>query len=240
MPHRAIAFALVLAATLCGESLPPAAQAQDSESGVRTLYLIRHGDYDIDDPADPEVGKALIPLGIAQSRLVAARLQGMPVRFDRMLSSPMTRARETAAVIAEGLTNLDTPIEITPLLRECIPPTWRQDIMEREEPAELQACQEQLERAFEEYFVPSAGRDRHEILVCHGNVTRWLVTQALQVDPMAWLGMSIDNCSLTVVRIHPDGSMKLVSFNDRGHLPPSLHTEPGGDSRRLVVPESRD
>jgi serine/threonine-protein phosphatase PGAM5 len=41
---------------------------------------------------------------------------------------------------------------------------------------------------------------------------------------MAWLGMSIGNCSLTVVTINADGSMKLLSYGDVGHLPPNLTT----------------
>jgi hypothetical protein len=48
------------------------AQENNTETkGVRTLYLIRHGQYDHDDDRDPDIGKALIPLGIAQSKLVA-------------------------------------------------------------------------------------------------------------------------------------------------------------------------
>ena len=47
--------------------------------GTRTLYLIRHGQYDHDDKRDPDIGKNLVSLGIAQSRLVATRLRSLPV-----------------------------------------------------------------------------------------------------------------------------------------------------------------
>ncbi len=61
--------------------------------GVRTLYLIRHGQYDHDDDRDPDIGKALIPLGIAQSKLVANRLKSLPVKMSALISSTMTRAQ---------------------------------------------------------------------------------------------------------------------------------------------------
>jgi hypothetical protein len=56
---------------------------------------------------------------------------------------------------------------------------------------------------------------------------------------MSWLQMTTGNCGLTVVRIKPDGSMKLVSFNDMGHIPPNLRTVSGFESKskELALPE---
>ena len=34
--------------------------AEDEGDGVRTIYLVRHGFYDIKDDADPDVGKAAL------------------------------------------------------------------------------------------------------------------------------------------------------------------------------------
>jgi serine/threonine-protein phosphatase PGAM5 len=80
--------------------------------------------------------------------------------------------------------------------------------------------------------------DRHDIIVCHGNVIRYFVTKVLKVDTKAWLQMTIGNCSLTTVNIRPDGSLKLVSFNDLGHIPPNLQTLTGGEnkSKSLELP----
>ncbi len=212
-----------------------AAAAQSEGTGVRTIYLIRHGDYDHADDRDPDVGKGLVPLGVAQARLVAHRLRSMPVEWTSLHASTMTRARETAQVVAQELPHLE--LQTSRLLRECTPATWRQDIMAEETSADLDACQDQLEAAFTAYFTPSPAADRHDILVCHGNVIRYLVTRVLKVDPMAWLGMSIGNCSLTVVKILPDGSMKLLSYSDVGHIPPGLQTRTApGESRDLSVP----
>jgi serine/threonine-protein phosphatase PGAM5 len=213
-----------------------AASVVEAEPASRTLYLIRHGFYDIHDERDPEVGKALLPLGIAQARLVGDRLRSFPVRFSILYSSTFTRARETALVIRQELDGLEV-IE-SELLSECTPPTWREDIMAECDSTELTECQEQLEAAFAKFFVPSLEGVRHEVLVCHGNVIRYFVTRVLGVDPLSWLRMSIGNCSLTIVRINSDGTMKLLSFGDVGHIPPNLQTGLDLEERILVVPRN--
>jgi len=194
-------------------------------NGIRTIYLIRHGEYNHKDKRGPKIGKGLIPLGIAQARLVASRLRSLPVKMTSLYSSTMTRARQTAMIINEEFPDLK--LQQTSLLNECIPPTWRKDIMAKEDPKKILECKNRLDKAFAQFFKPSPEMDRHDIIVCHRNVIHYFVTKVLKVDSMAWLGMTIHNCSLTVVRIYPDGSMKLVSFNDIGHIPPNMQTETG-------------
>ena len=52
----------------------------------------------------------------------------------------------------------------------------------------------------------------------------------LEVDTEAWLQMSIANCSITVVQVRTDGSMKLIAFADSGHIPYSMTTYPGTEA----------
>jgi len=206
--------------------------------GVRTLYLIRHGQYDHDDDRSSDIGKALVPLGIAQSKLVANRLKSLSVKMSSLISSTMTRARQTAMIINQDFPELE--LQQTRLIRECTPPTWREDIMEGEDPEELKSCTDNLDAAFSKYFIPSPDEDdRNDIIVCHGNVIRYFVTKVLKVETMSWLQMTTGNCGLTVIRIKPDGTMKLVSFNDMGHIPPNLRTVIGAEnkSKELVLPE---
>lgn len=202
--------------------------------GLRTLYLVRHGLYDQDDPRDETTGQGLVPVGREQARLVGERLAALGVRFTTLITSPLTRARETADIIATLLPGLAPTIETD--LAECTPPTWRQNVARTLVVEEAQGCRDRLERAFGRLFVPSPDGDRHEILVCHGNVIRWLWCRALGVDPAAWLGLTIANCSLTVIQVRPDGSCKLFLFGDLGHLPPALQTYPGGALPPWVAP----
>jgi len=210
----------------------------DDAKGIRTIYLIRHGEYNQADTSDSEVGKKLTPLGIAQARLVSTRLKGMPVEFTSLTSSTMTRARETAMVINEDFPQLK--LQQSTLIRECTPPTWRKDIVADETESDLNMCVKNIEQAFKEYFTPSTDvKDRNDIIVCHGNVIRYFVTKAMKADPMSWLQMSIGNCSLTIIRILPDGSMKLAAYSDMGHIPPNMQTETGGNNypKELIIHE---
>lgn len=207
-------------------TLPAFAVLPTADQPVRNLFLVRHGEYVHDAACDEEVGCGLDALGREQARLVAARLDGLPLTFTSLQSSPMTRARETAAVVAGHFPELAHRIEGD--IRECTPPTRRQDVMADLEPGEAEACQAQLAAAAARLLVPAtAGADENDIVVCHGNVIRWLVCRALEVDPQAWLGMSIANCSVTVIQVKADGTCKLVSFADSGHIPWSQTTYPG-------------
>jgi serine/threonine-protein phosphatase PGAM5 len=213
--------------------------AQNSiEVGTKTIYLIRHGEYNIDDERDPDIGKELVPLGIAQTKLLSARLKSMDVEFTSLISSTMTRARQTAMVINRDFPGLN--LKQSKLIRECTPPTWREDIMADETESDLNECVENLETAFKKYFIPSSDENEtHDIIVCHGNVIRYFVTKVLNVDTKAWLQMSIGNCSLTIIKVKSDGKMKLATFSDLGHIPSNMQTLTGGKNKlkSLTLPE---
>jgi serine/threonine-protein phosphatase PGAM5 len=206
---------------LAQPAVPPPAPAV-GQTFTRTIYLVRHGNYDDATKGDEEVVNRLTPLGLAQARLVAARLAGMPVTFSSLTSSTMTRARQTAAVINQSLPQLK--LQLTPLLRECTPRTWRADIMKDTTPAEAAAAEVQLNTAFAKYFVPAQGADQHDILVCHGNVIRYLVTKALGVETQAWLGFTVAHGSLTIIQVNDKGACKILAVGDTGHIPPNLQS----------------
>lgn len=204
-------------------ALTPAAAAQpDTGDGLRTLILIRHGVYDEDDERDAEIGKALLPEGREQSRITGARLAAWPARIDAVHASPLRRARETAEIIAGALPGRSPGPDRD--LRECVPPTRREEVMAMLAPGEADSCAAQLERTFARYFRPSPARDSTEVLVCHGNVIRWLLTSAMGADPKLWLTMSLANCSLTVIEVMPSGNCRITAVGDRGHLPVALQT----------------
>jgi len=204
--------------------------AQQESNGTRTIYLIRHGDYAPQDDNIPDSVNVLTPLGIAQARLVSTRLKAMSINFNTLISSTMTRAMQTSQVIHNDFTEI--LFEQSDLIRECTPPTWREDVMAETNAAEVEECVNNLEEAFKKYFIPSPDeKDRNDIIVCHGNVIRYFVTKVLQVDSKAWLQMSISNCSLTIIRILPNGNMKLDAFSDYGHIPENMRTFTGGKNK---------
>ncbi len=219
----------------CSMSPPRNCVAASPEAHyTHTLYLVRHGAYDTTVRADPEIGPGLTPLGIAQARLIASRLHGLATRLDSITSSTMTRARETAAVMHETLT--DVPMRQTPVLSECIPPTSNAKVAKETDPKEAAECARRLNEAFNRFLVPAAGAVRSDVLVCHGDVIRYFVMKALRVDPKAWLGMSVAHASLTVILVRADGSMTVLAVGDVGHLPPNMQSW-GDSDPQLVVPK---
>jgi serine/threonine-protein phosphatase PGAM5 len=208
------------------------AAAQSQPGGVRTLYLIRHGAYVADRNADPQLGPGLTPLGIAQARLVAARLNGSGVSFDSMTVSPLQRARDTAAVMHETLSTV--PLTQSPLLRECTPTL--PEAADGEVARERAACTKQLDQAFAQFLVPAPGAERNDILVAHGNVIRYLTMKALKVDAPVWAALSVAHASLTVIEVRPDGSARVLAVGDNGHIPRPLVSWGDANDRQLTVP----
>ena len=212
------------------------APAQAADGPVHTLVLVRHGNYAPDPSVDENIGPHLSPIGVAQAHLAANALAALP-RFDGLYASPMQRARDTAAVI--GADDFpDRKFEVVDDLAECTPPTPLGEVAKTEPPADMAACKARLDRLHARFFTAANGQDRSDLLVCHGNVIRYLVTRALGVDTGAWLAMSIGNASITTIRIDADGRAHVIAVGDVGHIPPAMRTSAWGDPPRdLAIPD---
>ena len=223
-PSRILVGALlaVLVAVRCASAADPPKPG----TGIHYVYLIRHGIYDKDpDPnADDVVANGLNPLGHEQARRVGARLAALPVRPAAFVTSNYRRARETAEDIGQAL---GRPPTVDTLIHECTPATDRADIARKLKPEEQAACDSNLVRAWARYMVPTPEGDRHDILVCHGNVIRWFVSRVVAGDSRHWGWMEMANASITILAVRPDGTMRVVCFNDVGHLPVATQTWTG-------------
>jgi serine/threonine-protein phosphatase PGAM5 len=231
-PRPAVRFGSAALAIVALTLIVPVGAEEAKAPAARTIILVRHGAY-VPDKADSSPGPGLSPIGFAQAKLAAARLAGMPGKFDALYSSPMTRAHETAKVIAAELPGV--PFEVIPDLEECTPATRRKEVTADEKPEEMAACAATLDALFARRFVPASGVERRELMVCHGNVTRYFVTRALGVDTEAWLEMSVGHASLTQIRIEPDGRFKVISVGDVGHIPPNMQTGATGMGEKLLA-----
>lgn len=224
-PGAAAATLMTLAAlTVPSANLAEAADPAPAPEGIRFVTLIRHGAYDRVESADDRVANGLSALGRQQSRLLAKRLAGLPVKPRLLVTSDLARARETADVIGSALSI--RPEQDT-LLAECTPPSSRPGLDQKQDPKEMAACLANLEAAWAKYFQASPERDTHDILVCHGNVIRWFVSRALANDVRHWTSLDIANASVTVIAVRPDGTTRLVLYSDVGHLPVDKQTWAG-------------
>jgi serine/threonine-protein phosphatase PGAM5 len=206
---------------LCIAVSPAAAQmrdaAQPTGKGVHYVYMVRHGIYDRDTTAtDDRTSNGLNALGHEQAKLAGARLASLGIKFDRLISSEFLRAKQTAD-------DIGTLIKMTPTrdgaLNECTPASVNATLMASEKPADVAACDSVRAVAWQRYFIPTPTRDTYDVLVCHGNVIRWTLMRALGADTKLWSNQDIGNCSLTIIAVRPDGSIRLVMYSDVGHIP---------------------
>jgi phosphohistidine phosphatase len=74
-------------------------------SGPRELLLLRHGIAEERSPDREDGGRALTPRGERRTRAVLERLLALDLGCERIVSSPLVRARQTAALAEKaGLT----------------------------------------------------------------------------------------------------------------------------------------
>ncbi|XP_069136129.1 serine/threonine-protein phosphatase PGAM5, mitochondrial-like isoform X2 [Argopecten irradians] len=162
-------------------------------TATRHLLLIRHGQYNTDGQEDNQ--RYLTELGRKQAEYTGQRLKDLGLSYTVLVSSTMTRAKETADIIQKFFP--DVPRKETDMLREGapIPPEppvghWR--------PEKEQFLQDgaRIEAAYKNLFHradASQEIDSHEIVVCHANVIRYFVCRALQFPPEGWLRISLNH-----------------------------------------------
>ncbi len=81
------------------------------------LYFMRHGIAEIQDESgiSSDAERPLTPKGIKRMRKAAKGLLNLEISFDRILTSPLLRARQSADIVAEVLKMGDRVEEISEL-----------------------------------------------------------------------------------------------------------------------------
>ncbi len=178
--------------------------------GTRTLVFLRHGQYEAESRGE------LTPLGREQARLTAKYLEAF--RFDGIWSSTLPRAKETAEIVAGHLGAMR--VRHTGLLRE--------GLYTKVEGYEVPASERREDRARADAayakIVRTSRAEQTELVVCHGNLIRYLVCRALHTPVAKWLRMATSHCGLTRVVVRDTGAVRVVSYNETSHLPTKLVT----------------
>src|SRR5215831_7273494 len=77
------------------------------------LYILRHGDAaEHGDPHYKENERPLTTKGTQRTKQLAHTPREMEISFDVILSSPLTRARQTADIVARGI-RPDRKVDLT-------------------------------------------------------------------------------------------------------------------------------
>ncbi len=189
---------------------------------VRVIYLVRHAHHDLDNPTGSELGGGLTPMGLKQAELTAKALAQRPI--SSIHCSSLNRAEETARIISREVPGL--MIQSTDLLWEAIPSMTPKLQIEMPHYTSQQVLQDRqrAEVAFRKYFKVAKRGDKHDVIVCHGNLIRFFVTLVLKAELESWMRMDICNCGVTQVLVQPEGDMAVLCHNDWSHLPRELRT----------------
>ncbi len=202
-----------------------------------TTWLLRHGQTELSvQKRFSGVGdQALTEVGRAQAAAAAARLA--PSGAVAVVSSPLRRAQQTAAVVGEAL-GLDVVVEQG--LRETDFGDWEgytfAEVREKW-PRELAAwlADTAVAPPFGESFADTATRVRQArdrvlasyggqrvVLVSHVTPIKTLLRLALDAPPSALYRMHLDLACLSEVQWFADGPAVVRSLNDTAHLPVTL------------------
>ena len=221
-----VLLALALVAAALGAVAPTWAQAPRKPSGVHYVYLIRHGMYDSDTTVtDDAKGNRLNALGHEQARLTGERLASLHLKLNSLVTSPYLRASETAADIGAVI---GMKAVVDTLIHECTPRfETRPEYTRIASDEEMLACEANLGAAYAKYLAPTPDADTYDVLVCHGNVIRWLVCKAMAIDPLNWRRFTIGNGSITALVVAPDGTVRMAAYSDTGHIPLEKQTWTG-------------
>ncbi len=200
------------------------------------LLLIRHGESvgNAEGRMQGQFDSPLSDRGRDQARALLARLQGEGWKPTVIYSSDLSRAAETAGILAAGL---GTQVTLDARLREydngvlggviwreletLYPEIWRSMHQDKEPvviPGEegLAAFQERLS-SMAAGIASSHQQDETVAVVSHGGSLNMILAHFLHLTPRRPLPFRFDNTSLSIVDLGPRG-VRLALLNCTCHL----------------------
>jgi len=198
------------------------------------IIFIRHGEtlWNQDARLQGQVDIPLSEKGINQANALKIRLAQW--KLDAFFSSDLSRARDTAAIIARAH---NKPVNVIPDLREINFGLW--------EGLTIAEIQQKYSREIKDWWAnPETTRvpggenlaelaerstgatkkliedypDHRVAVVAHGGTIRSVVARALGLDLNSYWRLRQDNASITIIDYHGWGKGILVLYNDCSHL----------------------
>ncbi|WP_425147716.1 histidine phosphatase family protein [Deinococcus sp.] len=224
------------ARTAAGAIKVPTGFMPPERSASTEFWVVRHGEstWNIQGRYQGQTDVPLSLEGRLQAAMLAERLVGQP--FSAVYSSDLSRALETATLVAERLDGAPK-VQIDPGLREIDVGvlSGKDAVQIRQEFAGYldalrldpwatrrpggESMQDLFGRAGSSFRAMTARHPGQRVLVfTHGGVVRVAVGLALGGVPQnAWARLSVMNTSVTRVLLSAEGGT-LLGFNDAAHL----------------------
>jgi broad specificity phosphatase PhoE len=198
---------------------------------MKAVYLIRHGETDANREGVFR-GRGEVPLspaGLKQAGELRANFSGL--KIERVFSSPLKRAAETAAICFPGravelqelLNNLDLGCWAGRKKKEIAreePELWRRWLAEPERMSfpggESLAAMKARTRHFIR-LLAAAGEERIAV-VSHRSVLKALLAEALGLGGKWFWKFHLDNASVTVLLHDATRGFVLAKLNETSHL----------------------
>ncbi|HLU41325.1 MAG TPA: histidine phosphatase family protein [Microthrixaceae bacterium] len=199
-----------------------------------TLHLVRHG-RTAGNRVKRVMGWSDEPIEDDQhlaAKRVAERLGRMVPPGTTVVSSPVHRARQTAAPTGE---RLGVEVQLDDRLGELHVGRWQgmleTEIAEQEPEAwttwrttphtlrlEGRETLEALYGRVADFLDELASVERTVVGFTHDAVVRAAVAWAVGAGPESYRAVEVANCSLTTIEVREDGSRRLVRANDTCHV----------------------
>jgi len=197
-----------------------------SRVGRRHLIFVRHAQPNEESAAEgsrASASAALSSTGQRQADLTGQRLLGLfeDSEVSVIYHAPSPEARATAKILRRNLPK--AALIESPLLEEGFP------IVPSPSPAGLDPIPEdelmrdmaRAEGAFRTHVWPPSGEEKDsstvEVVVGHGNLIRYLVCRALQLDPASWSRLAAFHGAITWLDIDSEGR---VGTGDNDEIAP--------------------
>lgn len=198
------------------------------------IYLVRHGETAWNAGGKFQ-GHSDVPLsdrGREQAKALASRLKSL--KIDAFYSSDLSRARETAEILAEphqgtvfylpelreinfGLWEGLTFKEIAETYSELSAQWWTTPLTTQIPSGEsLQQVVDRCSKAITDIVTGHPGATI--VIAAHGGVIRIIVGAALDLNLNCFWKLRMDNVSLTILEYHGMDKAILELFNDTCHL----------------------
>ncbi|MBB3038949.1 bifunctional RNase H/acid phosphatase [Hoyosella altamirensis] len=198
------------------------------------LLLLRHGQtqLSIERRYSGRGDHALTPEGHRQARFAAERLARQRGRIAAVISSPLTRAQQTARAVADGL---DVDVHVRDGFIETDFGEWEgltfAEAAERDpelfqrwltdtsvappggEP--FDEVHRRIQKAKDELVADYSGAN--VIVVTHVTPIKTLLRIALDVGPALLFRLHLDLASLSIAEFYPDGGAAVRLVNDTSH-----------------------
>ena len=87
-------------------------------NNMKTLYLARHTKSSWEMPGVDDMHRPLLEKGIQKAKKTGRYLNNLPIKVDKIISSPAVRTLETARLIASSLGFPEEKIRIEPKIYE--------------------------------------------------------------------------------------------------------------------------